>query len=316
MIDKTPTVYACKNRDETIRKVSTSGGVFSALAEKILQDGGVVLAVRFDSEYTPVYDFIENISQIDTFRGSKYVQATMTRKIMLKLKDYLEKGSLVMVIGTPCVINSIAVLFGDKYANLILVDFICMGIAPLKIWKTYISATFGGERIRKIVFKDKITGWRNYSFVVETDNRKYQENGKSNLYMKGYLNKLYLRPSCYKCICKGYNRSSNITIADCWGIEEYLPEFDDDKGISSVFVNNERGKILFESINESVEFIEIPFYVATGKNHYYFDRAEKNYYSESFFVKFSKCPSLAVMNKYKNKTRPLWIKVINRIKRH
>lgn len=315
MIDKTPIVYACKNRDETVRKASTSGGVFTALSEGVFQNNGVVLAVRFDSQHVPIYDFIENISQIDAFRGSKYVQANITREIMSRLEDYLSKGTFVMVVGTPCFINGLSVYFGSKYANLILVDFICMGIAPPKIWKTYVSATFVGEKIKKITFKDKIVGWRNYSFVVETDKRKYQENGKSNLYMKGYLNKLYLRPSCYKCICKGYNRASDITIADCWGIEEYSPEFDDDKGISSVFINNTKGEKIFETISESVDFIEIPFSVATVKNHYYFDCAEENYYSDLFFREFSRHPSLLVMDKYKNRTRPIWIKIMNKIKK-
>lgn len=314
MITSTPDVYACKNKDDCIRSVSTSGGVFSIIAAEEINHGGSVLAVRFDDNFCPIYDFADSIEDIDKFRGSKYVQAVLSKEIIAKLKERLKQGKTVMIIGTPCTINGLSLMLKQYRAQLLFIDFVCMGIAPMKIWKTYLDQAFSGEKIEKIIFKEKSNGWRNYSFFVQTNQRIFTEKGKSNLYMQGYLNKLYLRPSCYNCKCKGLDRTSDITIADCWGIENYFPDFDDDKGISSVFLNNDIGKKVFAQIKDQFVFVKFPFESAVKENHYYFDSAEKNYYTDKFFKDFLEFPDIKTIDKYRYKTRPVWVKLINRFK--
>lgn len=313
MITLTPAVYACKNKDEGIRSMSTSGGVFSAMATEQINQGGTVLAVRFNEKFDPIYDFIDSVSDIDQFRGSKYVQAVISMEIISDLKSRLTKGQNVMIIGTPCTINAFSLMLKQYREQLLFIDFICMGIASSKIWDTYIKQKFGCENIHKIVFKEKSTGWRNYSFFVQTNGGTVTEYGKSNLFMQGYLNKLYLRPACYNCNCKGLNRESDITIADCWGIEDAYPDFDDDKGISSVFINSDTGKKFFDMIQEQLDYLELPFDIATKKNHYYYDSAEKNYYREYFFKAFAVKPNILTMEKFRHKTRPIWMKLLNKI---
>lgn len=313
MINVMPVVYACKNKNENIRRQSTSGGVFSVMATEVLNQGGAVFAVRFNEKFEPVYDFIESVLDIDRFRGSKYVQAIISSKMIFDLKSRLKNGQKVMIVGTPCTINGFARMLKQYRNQLLLVDFVCMGIASLKIWNEYLKQAFNQYDIQKITFKDKSTGWRNYSFSVQTDKGMITEHGKKNLYMQGYLNKLYLRPSCYNCACKGLNRDSDLTIADCWGIEDEYPDFDDDGGISSVFINSQKGKDYFEKFQEHIEFVQLSFDTATRKNHYYFDSAEKNYYRDDFFKVYSKNPSIDTMEKFRYKTRPIWIKVINKI---
>lgn len=46
--------YAAKNRDEDVRKESSSGGIFTALAENVINEGGVVFGVRFDEKWNPI----------------------------------------------------------------------------------------------------------------------------------------------------------------------------------------------------------------------------------------------------------------------
>lgn len=309
MGDARPSVYACKHKSEQIRRNSTSGGVFSAIAMYVLKRGGCILAVRFDETFLPIYDFIESENDIGQFRGSKYAQACVGQTNMERLTQKLENDQIVLVIGTPCTINGIAAVYRNKYNNLLLMDFVCMGIASSAIWKRYLESTFGGEQIAEIIFKEKSIGWRQYSFVVKTDKQRYIEDGKSNLYMKGYLHKLFLRPSCYECSCKGLNRKSDITIADCWGIEDEYPDFDDNRGVSSIFLNTKIGRGIFNDISNDLYYQEISFEKATRKNHYYFDSAEKNYYRKNFFRELSVNSSIIpVLEKYQNKTRPFWIK--------
>ena len=80
------------------------------------------------------------------------------------------------------------------------------------------------------------------------NNANYIALFQDDLYMKGFLSNLYLRPSCYACSFKTMNRQSDITLADFWGVQHVFPEMDDDKGISIVMTNSEKGQMLFDSI--------------------------------------------------------------------
>lgn len=307
-----PKVYACKNKDDEIRLLSTSGGIFTAFAEKILEQNGIIFAVRFDENFMPIYDFVEYAEQLSLYRGSKYVQAIPGKNIVNELERRLQMGQKALFIGTPCVANGIKKRFRDYESQLYVIDFICMGVVIPDVWKAYKSHAFENEILEKIVFKEKSNGWRRYNFYAKTDKQELKEFGQSNPFMKGYLHKLYLRPTCYKCMCKGFNRFSDITIADCWGIEDVYPKFDDDMGISSVFLNSKLGTDLFTNIKDKLEIKEISFELATKKNHYYFDSAERNYYQDDFFREFYEGDPYSAILKYQDKTRPIWLKISNR----
>ena len=59
-MDNMPQAYACINKDEEIRKNSLSGGIFTLLAEQILNKQGVVFGVAFDENYHIILTYIEN----------------------------------------------------------------------------------------------------------------------------------------------------------------------------------------------------------------------------------------------------------------
>lgn len=48
----------------------------------------------------------------------------------------------------------------------------------------------------------------------------------------------------------------DVTIVDYWGIENAAPEFDDNKGVSLVLVNNEVGERVFEKVKEEIKWKE------------------------------------------------------------
>lgn len=68
--------------------------------------------------------------------------------------------------------------------------------------------------------------------------------------MKGFLANLYLRPSCHQCAAKFGKSGSDITIADFWGIQQVMPDFDDDKGTGLVLVNTLKGEQYFTSLKK------------------------------------------------------------------
>ena len=256
-------VYAAKHKNEQVRLASSSGGIFTLLAEKIIDEGGVVFGVRFNNNWDVVHDYTETMEGLAVFRGSKYVQSYMG-DCYLKAKSFLEQGRKVMFTGTPCQIAGLKNFLRKDYDNLLTVDVVCHGVPSPKVWQVYLDeiARKGGKNsvlshpivekteINHIDFRSKSIGWKKFSFVLTLS--KATADGEKNTvllssiftenpYMNAFLSNLSLRPSCYDCPAKSGKSGSDITIADFWGIEDVLPEFDDDKGISLVLSYSEKG---------------------------------------------------------------------------
>ena len=256
-------VYAAKHKNEQVRLASSSGGIFTLLAEKIIDEGGVVFGVRFNNNWDVVHDYTETMEGLAVFRGSKYVQSYMG-DCYLKAKSFLEQGRKVMFTGTPCQIAGLKNFLRKDYDNLLTVDVVCHGVPSPKVWQVYLDeiAREGGKNsvlshpivekteINHIDFRSKSIGWKKFSFALTLS--KATADGEKNTvllssiftenpYMNAFLSNLSLRPSCYDCPAKAGKSGSDITIADFWGIEDVLPEFDDDKGISLVLSYSEKG---------------------------------------------------------------------------
>lgn len=276
-------VYAAKNPNEIIRLASSSGGIFTMLAEVVISRGGVVFGARFNEEWEVVHDYTETIEGLSVFRGSKYVQSRIG-SCFQQAKEFLLSGREVLFSGTPCQIAGLKLFLRKDYENLLTVDIVCHGVPSPKIWRDYLkyimrpqgaagkntvlSSLNKAPVLTGISFRDKSTGWKKYGFSVRKKSAfKADENSVScplnaireetllhetldcNVYMQGFLKDLYLRPSCYACAAKSGKSRSDITIADFWGIDRVFPEYDDDKGMSLVLVNSRRGYDYFSRLN-------------------------------------------------------------------
>lgn len=263
-------IYAAKNKDEKIRLLSSSGGVFTALAERVIDEGGVVFGAKFDEDWSVVHDYTETKEGLATFRGSKYVQSGIGDSFK-KAEQFLKAGRKVLFSGTPCQIAGLKVFLRKEYDNLLTVDFICHGVPSPGVWREYLkeetARQCGGKntvlshpiikskdaRIKSISFRDKCLGWKKYSFaftlsVPDGHGAKntvlLSEPLYKNIFLRGFLADLYLRPSCHDCPAKSFKSGSDFTIGDFWGVENVMPEIDDDKGVSVVMVNTDKGKII------------------------------------------------------------------------
>lgn len=260
-------VYAAKNRDEEIRRQSSSGGIFTLLAEKVIQEGGVVFGARFDEHWEVRHDYTETIEGLAAFRGSKYVQSRMEDNYG-KAEQFLKQGSKVLFSGTPCQVAGLKRFLRKEYENLLTVDFVCHGVPSPGVWRTYLKETVArmcdknsvstdpismeNAHVESISFRDKSSGWKKYSFslTLSATTRSGVKNTVSlcelfpqNPFMKGFLADLYLRPSCYACVAKSGKSDSDITIGDLWGAPAIIGNDDDDRGTSLVLVNKERCKL-------------------------------------------------------------------------
>lgn len=255
-------VYAAYNKNTDIRLKSSSGGIFSILAEYTINKGGVVFGARLSDDCKSVYHcMIDNIDDISLFRGSKYVQSDINGAYK-SVKEQLDKGRFVLFSGTTCQVEGLILFLQKKYEKLLLIDFICHGVPSPKVFRKYIE--YVEEKYsspHKVFFRDKTNGWDDYSFHIDYYNgKKHIEPLNKNLYGITFLNDLCLRKSCYKCKFRKPNHKSDMTISDFWGIDKSVPEMNDNKGISAVIVNSESGKKIFNDIKCNMIYKEVTFY--------------------------------------------------------
>lgn len=298
--DKKPIkVFAAKNKNEEVRRKSSSGGVFTLLAEYVLDNGGVVFGAKFDDDWNVVHAWTDTKEGIADFRVSKYVQSTIGNTYR-EAKDFLTQGRKVLFSGTPCQIAGLKKYLRTNYENLITMDIICHGVPSPKVWQDYLTALRASFRtqcgvgknsvssslnelpvITGISFRDKTNGWKKFGFEVcykaaseaakNTVSKSANDNDNTflqpfpdNVFMKGFLANLYLRPSCYACAARSGKSGADISVGDYWGIHGYHPEFDDDKGIGLILINTPKGKELFEQFD--AEYIETTYNSALRGN--------------------------------------------------
>ena len=240
-------VFAAINENEEIRRESSSGGIFTMLAEKVINEGGVVFGARYTDDWQVEIVPTETTEGLAAFRGSKYLQAKMGNSLSLA-KKYLREGRKVLFSGTPCQIAGLKHYLRKDYDNLLAVDFVCHGVPSPKVWRMYLDevSKAGQRAISDIKFRDKPQGWKRFNFTLS-----YNESDKSytissyngdNHYMRAFLSDMILRPSCYNCQAKCGRSKSDITLADYWGIDQVQPNMDDDKGTSLLIVHTEKGR--------------------------------------------------------------------------
>lgn len=245
-------VLAAINPDEKIREESSSGGIFTMLAENIIREGGVVFGVRFDELWQAVFDYAETTEGLAAFRGSKYLQARVGNAYV-EARNFLKAGRKVLFPGTPCQIAALRHFLHRDYDNLLCVDFICHGTPSPKVWRLYLDEVTNNavRAIHDVQFRNKRQGWKRFNFdmTYDADGQHYNISSwhRENHYMRIFLDDVILRPSCYACKAKGGRSHSDLTIADFWGIGQLNPQLDDDKGTSLVLLHTEKGVASFEA---------------------------------------------------------------------
>lgn len=252
--------FAVINKDIEIRNNSSSGGIFFSLAESILKVGGVVFGAAFTDDFKSVEHIaVTKIENLWKLQGSKYLQSQIGNSYK-EAKDHLEKGLPVYFSGTPCQIAGLYAFLGKDYKNLITQDIICHGVPSPLIWKKYVEyrESKAASSTRRTFFRHKKYGWKKFSVQFVFENcTEYIQILTEDLYMRGFLANLYLRPSCYQCSFKSENRISDITLADFWGVENICPEMFDDRGTSLVLINTAKGKTLFNTIKPQTQNCEV-----------------------------------------------------------
>ena len=254
-------VYAAQYKQEASLMNSSSGGVFSAAADYVLNHGGAVAGCIFDENFTAVHKVSQNPDTIAKMRGSKYVQSDMGHTF-LDIKKRLEDGQLVLFTGTPCQVDGLNRFLRKKYDNLYTLDLICHGVPSPALFSEYLKyAEQKKGSITDIKFRNKKrNGWCSQGSISHSHAGKTKIRTTSpyndSYYYYYYLQNNISRMCCYSCKYSTVHRVGDLTIGDYWNVNDVLPSLDISKGISVVLVNNGQGQKLIERIKDKLLLLE------------------------------------------------------------
>lgn len=298
---KIPKAYGVMANDLSLRKASSSGGVFSLLAEAILDMGGVVFGAAMSGDCKSVqHIMVTNTSDLAALRGSKYLQSNVNDSFQA-VKEQLHAGKQVLFSGTPCQIEGLVSFLGNPHDKLLCVDFICHGTPSPALWRKYVEHLEKKYHapIEKVDFRNKTHGWRFWGARLENSSRKVLNSTlREDPYLQMFLQNVSLRPSCYQCHTKKLNRVSDITIADFWGVENVAPELDDNMGTSLVLVHSDKGKIFFNQISSKTTFQEVDCVTALEGNPCMTKSVDRPKERDTFFDDMNRMTFKCLQKKY------------------
>lgn len=259
--NKEPLCRAVMASDE-IREKSSSGGVFSLLAQWILEQDGIVCgAANSDDNYSVSHVIVTREDGLAPLRGSKYVQSDIG-DVYSRIRVYLLAGKKVLFTGTPCQVAGLNSYLGKRYDSLYTLDLVCHGVPSPGLYRQFIQELESeyGSKAKRISFREKkLVGWDVSTTVEFEDGQVYAKKRNECPYMKSFLKLLTLRECCGQCPFAALPRQGDLTIADFWDVHRYKPELDDRKGTSMVLCNNEKGEIMLEVLkNKAMRFENAP----------------------------------------------------------
>lgn len=251
-----PLVYASRLKDEKELVNSQSGGLFYALSEYVLNNGGVVYGAGYTNNFKVQHKRVTTKYDREELRLSKYSQSEI-EGIYALVKADIVSGKLVLFTGTPCQVAGVKSFIGnlDHNDNFITVDLVCHGVPSPKIWEDYLQY-LGNKYDSKIIgikFRDKSFGWISH---VETIKLQTDKIINSTTYNRLYHSHYSIRLSCSKCPYTNLRRVGDITIGDYWGWHEKHSEFNDNLGVSLVIVSSNKGLSVFKQLQHNIIAIE------------------------------------------------------------
>lgn len=295
-------VFAAWHLDEAIRRESSSGGVFTALAEAVFAQSGAVVGAAFDNNLVVRHILIENSADLERLRGSKYVQSEVPPIMYQLIRDLLMQSRPVLFSGTPCQVAGLRSFLRKPYDNLFCCDIVCHGVPSPLLFARYTQyCRQRGEQLTTISFRDKQIGWKKFGV------RHYLQDGGSRFfaasaepYLLAFLRNYDLRESCYTCVFACTQRTGDLTIADFWGVGKKYPEYDqEDKGTSLVLVNTVQGHIWLDSVRTKLFLGPADMETAIAGNSNLVGPCTRPHQRDTFFNDLKVCPYPIIIRKYR-----------------
>ena len=321
---QSPSAFVCVHKNDSVRNISRSGGVFVALSDYIFSLGGNVYGVELDQNFSARHAKAENPVQRDKFCGSKYVQSDTCNTFKSVYSDLISK-KYVLYSGTACQIGGLYRYLENKGLNkesldfLLTCDIVCHGVVSPKVWADNLEyiETKHNSKIQKVNFRDKSFGWSSHteSYLLA------DKNVQDNLYTSIFYEHVALRPSCYNCPYASIQRDADVTLADAWGIAKQFPDWNDDKGHSSILVNTDKGNFYFSKIKKDVKSVGVnikdfmqpnlqrPTLLPANRDVFW-----KEYENKGYIYVAKKCKKRQIKINNKNKFKKFIVSILKKLK--
>lgn len=261
-----PECYAACAED-SIRKISSSGGAFYVLSKKVLDEGGYIAGAKYDTDYGVIHGITNSPEELCQFHGSKYYQSKLD-KLFREIKERLSAGDRVLFSGTPCQNAGLKAFLGEDYSNLLLVEVICHGISSKKVFDKYHQDILNSKPLTNLFFKSKEPwGWHAGINAFFADGTKYQKPCETDPFYVMYLGGVSKNQCCGACNFNKLPRQADITIGDFWGIDKYNPNLNDGMGTSVILINSEKGKRILDQVSDEFKVLTpVPMQYAIAGN--------------------------------------------------
>ena len=307
--------YAAYAKDDNEHASSSSGGIFAVLARYILKNSGYVCGAAFDEGMTLKHILTNKEDDLNRIKGTKYVQSEING-IYSQIKELLEKGTTVLFGGTPCQVGGLKSYLNKEYNSLLTVDLICHGVPSPMVLSRYLNEVGGENVVTGMSFRDKTCGLSDVYLTYDLSNgQTIREKYSESEYIKGFIQNLTIRPSCFRCKFKGLNRCSDITIGDYWGLNDYHPEMITKMGTSAVLIHSLQGKKYYDLVKKDLEYVESKPESVSFWNTCVKKSVEYNPSREEFFKNLEKMTIKENVNKlYKiTENKPVKMTFANRV---
>ena len=271
---KTTQPYLAWNNNYVIRRLSSSGGIFSAIAEEIITRRGVVCGAAYDNEMTVKHLIIDKIEDLSLLRGSKYTQS-LVGDVFTKVKKILNNDRWVYFVGTPCQVAGLKNFLKKDYNKLITSDLVCHGVPSGELLKEQIKCIEKriGKQIKDFNFRAKHRMGQTQDVLLSFSG---QENIRCLIskfknfeilpYCYGFRNNSIIRENCYQCKYTSIERVGDISLADFWNVKEWFPGVKRSPGCSLILVNSERGREIINDLRGNITLLETTIAAAISKH--------------------------------------------------
>lgn len=253
--------YIAYNTNDDMRLKSASGGVFSCLANAILEQGGVVAGANLsfeDGVVTVKHIIVTQKENLQLLLGSKYVESDCS-SVYRPIEDYLKKGIAVLFCGTSCQVKALYCYLEIRHINtnsLYTIDLICHGVPGIKLLRDYLDETgFKLDNNTDLKFRTKNNGIISYQFSGKTDNSGNMTIPASHSsYYDLFLHSDSYRDQCYHCEYANDHKPGDITIGDYFEARQDYHELfqpgnvlSDSDYLNCLLVNSIKGQELLKT---------------------------------------------------------------------
>lgn len=300
-------VYAASNREAAQLERSASGAIFPALAEQVLSEHGAVVGAYYDAtDHCVKHKIVDTLEGLEPLRTSKYVQSCIVN-VLAETRRILESGRQVLFTGTPCQIAGLKGYLKKDYSNLVTCDCSCHGVPSPGLWEKWIEEFQRMHRckVTMVSFRDQSQSdtWGQFQIAYQTDFGKLLFPQTKDMFFRTFSANISLRRSCYHCAYKGWNRFSDITLADFWGINRVLPEAMNPRGTSMLLVHTEKGEALLVKTNSKISAHPVENRLALTVNRATWESVSQPKQRSAFFGELQHCTVSDCVNKYAAKQK-------------